>query len=296
MKIDRRLFLISSLSLLLKSNKLEAKEKIDFARDQYACLIDTTLCIGCRKCEEACNKANKLLKPQISFEDKIVFKKHRRPDENSFTVVNEFLGSPSISQRDKSSTTVKIQCMHCLDPSCVSACIVGALKKREDGPVVYNPKICIGCRYCMIACPFEVIAYEYSNPLTPRVRKCQFCTNTNPEGKADPACAAACPTEAIVFGKRGELLEIARNKIKQKPAQYINHIYGEYEIGGTSWIYLSGRDFEEIGFKNLPNEAPPRLTESIQHSIFKYGAIPIAFYLFLGAIMLYKNRKEKKGD
>jgi Fe-S-cluster-containing dehydrogenase component len=295
MKINRRAFLFSSISLLLSSQLGKADEDV-FANDHWACLVDTTLCIGCRKCEEACNRANKLIKPPIPFDDKSVFRKFRRPDENAFTVVNEFPGSPSIAQREKETTTVKIQCMHCLDPSCVSACIVGALKKEEDGPVIYNPSICIGCRYCMVACPFEILAYEYSNPLTPRVRKCQFCVNTNKEGKANPACAASCPTEAIVFGKRGELLELARNRINQKKDQYLNHIYGEYEVGGTSWLYLSGRDITEIGFKKLPKEAPPRLTEKIQHSIFKYGAIPIIFYGLLGAIMAYTNRKNKKGE
>lgn len=296
MKIDRRTLLISSLGLLLSSEKGLAQDSVSFAKDHWACLVDTTLCIGCRKCEEACNRANKLMKPSIPFDDKSVFKKHRRPTENAFTVVNEFPGSPSIAQWDKKNTTVKIQCMHCLDPSCVSACIVGALRKSEEGPVIYNPTICIGCRYCMIACPFEILAYEYSNPLTPRVKKCQFCVNTNPEGKANPACAASCPTEAIVFGKRGELLELARNRIKQKKDQYINHIYGEYEVGGTSWLYLAGRDITELGFKRLQKEAPPRLTEEIQHAIFKYGAIPILFYGFLGALMAYTNRKNKKGE
>lgn len=295
MKIDRRFLLLSSLTFLLSSKESFAEGKI-LSDEHWACLVDTTLCIGCRKCEEACNKANKLMKPEFSFEDKEAFKKHRRPEKNAFTVVNEFKGFPSVSQRDKNTTTVKIQCMHCLDPSCVSACIVGALYKLEDGPVAYNPNICIGCRYCMIACPFEILAYEYSNPLTPKVRKCQFCINTNKEGKANPACAAACPTEAIVFGKRGELLELARNRIKQKKDQYLNHIYGEFEVGGTSWLYLSGRDITELGFKKLQRQAPPRLTEKIQHSIFKFGAIPIIFYGFLGAIMAYTNRRKKREE
>jgi len=118
MKINRRAFLFSSISLLLSSQLGKADEDV-FANDHWACLVDTTLCIGCRKCEEACNRANKLIKPPIPFDDKSVFRKFRRPDENAFTVVNEFPGSPSIAQREKETTTVKIQCMHCLDPSCV---------------------------------------------------------------------------------------------------------------------------------------------------------------------------------
>ncbi len=213
---------------------LEDKKITVPSREHFACLMDTTLCIGCRKCEEACNNANGLLKPTTPFEDKSVFLKHRRPFENCFTVVNAYPGLSSLNQKDKDKTTVKTQCMHCLDPACVSACIVGALIKEDTGPVIYKQEICLGCRYCMVACPFEIPAYEYSDPLKPKVRKCEFCTNTNVYKMANPACAAACPTEAIVFGKRENLLDLAKKRIKQKPDQYLNYIYGEYEFGGTS--------------------------------------------------------------
>jgi ferredoxin len=168
--------------------------------------------------------------------------------------------------------------MHCLDPSCVSACIVGALTKSVDGAVVYNPTICIGCRYCQVACPFEIPAYEFHEPLTPRVRKCEFCADRTRGTGANPACASSCPTEALVFGRRAELLTMAKDRLKQRPDRYISHVYGENEVGGTSWLYLTGRPVQEIGLLDLPEKAPPRLTENIQHGIFRYGMIPIAFY------------------
>jgi ferredoxin len=181
--------------------------------------------------------------------------------------------------------------MHCLYPSCVSACIVGALIKTSDGAVVYNPRICIGCRYCQVACPFEIPAYEFKEPLTPRVRKCEFCADHASGTGSNPACAASCPTEALVFGRRAELTAMAKDRLKRRPDRYINHIYGETEVGGTSWLYLTGRPLRDVGLLELPETPPPQRTEAIQHGIFKNGIIPIAFYGLLAGIMWYNNRK-----
>ncbi len=167
-------------------------------------------------------------------------------------MVNQFPGSPSPDQAGLPQTYVKAQCMHCLYPSCVSACIVGALTKPRDGAVVYNPTICLGCRYCQVACPFEIPAYEFNEPLKPRVRKCEFCADRAKGTGANPACAAACPTEALVFGQRAELVAIARKRLKRRPDRYVDHIYGEHEVGGTAWLYLTGRPVTEIGMLNLP--------------------------------------------
>jgi Fe-S-cluster-containing dehydrogenase component len=298
MTVDRRKFLkfamVTSSGLaagsLCRADSGNAEET---SPEHVGCLVDTTLCIGCRQCEKACNARNNLPRPTESFTTKQVFREERRHAEASFTVVNEYPGAPSPDQPQKENTYVKYQCMHCLDPACVSACITGALTKARDGAVIYNPTICIGCRYCMYACPFQVPDYEYDDPLTPRVRKCQYCTDVAKGTGANPACAAACPTEAIVFGKREELLEMARARIRRRPERYHDHIYGEKEIGGTSWLYLTGRPLEEIGLLKLPETAGPRLTENIQHTIFRYGAIPFAIYGTLGAIMWFNHRKEK---
>ena len=259
-------------------------------------LVDTTLCIGCRKCEEACNRRNHLPRTAESFSDRDVLRSFRRPTENAFTVVNQFLGSPSPDQAGLPHTHCKVQCMHCLYPSCVSACIVGALTKVSDGAVVYNPTICIGCRYCQVACPFEIPAYEFHVPLTPRVRKCEFCADRTKGTGADPACAASCPTEALVFGRRADLVALAKERLKRRPDRYVNHIYGETEVGGTSWVYLTGRPVQEIGLLDLPETPPPQLTEAIQHGIFKYGIIPVAFYGLLAGLMWFNHRKHPDDD
>lgn len=259
-------------------------------------LVDTTLCIGCRKCEEACNHRNHLPRTAESFSDRNVLRTFRRPSENAFTVVNQFPGSPSPDQAGLPQTFVKAQCMHCLYPSCVSACIVGALTKWPDGSVVYDPVICIGCRYCQVACPFQIPAYEFNEPLKPRVRKCEFCTDRTKKTGANPACAASCPTEALVFGHRAELVAMAKDRLKRRPDRYVNHVYGETEVGGTSWLYLTGRPVEEIGMLKLPDAPPPRRTEAIQHGIFEYWAIPIAFYGLLSALMWFNHRRHPDED
>jgi len=301
MGFDRRRFLkiaLTATSGVVANSTVLAKKKEDQKESdkeaQVGCLVDTTLCIGCRQCEQACNIQNQLPRPDVPFKDKSVFRQLRRPTIEAKTVVNEFPGYPSVDQSQKPNTYAKTQCMHCLDPACVSACIVGAITRTEDGSVVYNPTICIGCRYCLYACPFQIPAYEYDVPLDPKVIKCEFCVDREKGEGANPACAAACPTEAIVFGKREALLVMARDRLKKRPDRYVDHIYGEKEVGGTSWLYLTGRPKEEIGLLDLPEKAPPRLTENIQHTIFKYGFFPLALYGALGGVMWFNNRKERQ--
>ena len=278
-------------SPLLARDSQATNEKLLPSPDYVGVLVDTTLCIGCRKCEEACNRRNHLPRTAESFSDRDVLRTFRRPSESAFTVVNQFPGSPSHDQAGLPQTFVKVQCMHCLYPSCVSACIVGALTKESDGAVVYNPTICIGCRYCQVACPFQIPAYEFNVALKPRVRKCEFCADRTKGTGANPACAASCPTEALVFGRRAEMVAMAKERLKRRPDRYVNHIYGETEVGGTSWLYLTGRPVDEIGMLNLPDSAPPHRTEEIQHGIFKYGVLPIAFYGVLSALMWYNHRQ-----
>jgi len=298
-KVNRRTLLKLGLaasagtatSSLAAGESQAPEEKQAPSEDTMGVRVDTTLCIGCRKCEEACNRRNHLPRTAESFSDRDILRSFRRPTETAFTVINQFPGSPSPDQAGVAQTYVKAQCMHCLYPSCVSACIVGALTKSADGAVVYNSTICIGCRYCQIACPFEIPAYEFNEPLTPRVRKCEFCTNRAQGTGANPACAASCPTEALVFSRRAELLDMAKNRLKRRPDRYINKVYGETEVGGTAWLYLTGRPVQEIGLLDLPSTPPPQRTEAIQHGIFKYGMIPIAFYGLL-AYLMWRNRSD----
>lgn len=300
MRLNRRRFLrwgLGTAAAAVAAPRLSARqENPDATVEPVGCLADSTLCIGCRKCEEACNRRNNLSRPEIPFTDQAVFRAERRPSDKAFTVVNQYPGAPSPDQTWARQTYIKVQCLHCLTPSCVSACIVGALVKAKDGSVVYNPEICLGCRYCMVACPFQIPAYEYDVILKPRVRKCEFCASFAEGTGADPACAAACPTEALVFGERRSLLTLAKDRIQKRPDRYVDHIYGEHEVGGTSWLYLTGRPGNEVGLLDLPDSAPARKTESIQHGIFKYGIIPLSVYGVLGGVMWLNQRRAGKNE
>ena len=208
------------------------------SRDMRAVLVDTTRCIGCRACEAACAEANGL--PGLAAEPAVGTRRVTEP--GAFTVVNAFAPKQVPGMR-----FVKTQCHHCLQPGCASACPVKALEKTASGPVVYHPDRCIGCRYCMLACPFEVPKYTYDKAV-PYVKKCEFCPDRQAAGNA-PACTSVCPSGALQFGLRGDLLEEARTRIYTAPDRYVHHIYGEHEVGGTSWMYLSDVPFDEIGLR-----------------------------------------------
>ena len=253
-------------------------------------LVDTVVCIGCRKCEQACDREHDLANlPAESYNDKSVFTTQRRPDNESYTVINQFASTES---PDK-TYTIKVQCMHCLEPACVSACIVGALSKDPSGAVVYDAWKCIGCRYCMVACPFQIPSYEYHDPFTPMVRKCTFCYERISVQGRNPACVASCPNEALTFGKRRDLIDVAHARIRQHPEKYVDHVYGEHEVGGTSWMYLSPLPFENVPLPALGDTAIPPMTERIQHNIFKSFIPPIALYGLLGLIM-YTMKRERE--
>ncbi|WP_320005926.1 sulfate respiration complex iron-sulfur protein HmcB [Maridesulfovibrio sp.] len=249
-------------------------------------LFDATRCIGCRKCEAACNKVQKLPAPEKKFDDLSVLDTKRRTDAKTFTVVNKY-GTPEHPVFRKS------QCNHCLEPACASACFVKAFKKLPNGAVVYDESVCVGCRYCMVACPFEIPAYEYDEPLTPRVMKCDMCAPRQAKGEL-PGCVAECPKEALVFGERDELIKIARERIRRNPDRYVDHLYGEDEMGGTSWMYLSGVPFKEIGMReDLGTKSAPELTAGA------LAAVPMVAGLWpvlLGGIYAVSKRNSKIAD
>lgn len=269
MTIKRRDFLKVSLGAaagcVAGASEVRGNECFEGWPDRYGMLTDTTICIGanCRKCEEACKEVNSLTKDDLNLSDNSVFDQKRRTDANNFTVVNQF---PNL-QNPESPIFVKDQCRHCNEPACASACLVNAFTKTPEGPVIYNPDVCIGCRYCMVACPYDIPAYEYFNAFDPEIRKCTMCYDLIKVGKI-PACANICPKEAITFGKRSDLITLARDKIRKYPDRYNSHIYGEHETGGTSWLYLAGTDFSNIGFNtNLGTKPYPELTRGFLSSV-----------------------------
>ncbi len=247
--------------------------------DRFGMLSDTTRCIGCRRCEGACNKANNLGTPKTSFEDKSVFEEERKPyvvDVQSYTVVNRY-------EVEGKTVYRKVQCMHCDEPACATACPVGALKKSKEGPVTWNQKVCIGCRYCMVACPFHIPAFEYSSAFDPKIQKCFMCYERIKNGTV-PACAEVCPVEAITFGKRENLLKMAKLRVWKEPEKYIDHVYGEEEAGGTGWLYVSSIPFSELGFPDgVGMTSYPKLTKDflsmVNLTLVTWPALLGGFYI-----------------
>ncbi len=283
MKLNRRTFLkFSALTALLGlSPKAKASPTLSGYPDRFGMLTDTTLCIGanCRKCEYACKKVNNLPADDLNLSDNSVFDKRRRTDPKNYTVVNRFPNPNST----EIPYYVKKQCLHCDEPACASACLVSAFKKTPEGPVIYNKDVCIGCRYCMIACPFDVPTYDYFDALTPQVRKCTMCYDRIKQGKI-PACAEICPKEAITFGRREDLIALARERIRNHPERYHPKIFGEEEAGGTGWLYLAGTDFAKLGFPAEVGTTPyPELTRGF------LGMVPIVFVIW--PLMLTAFRK-----
>jgi formate dehydrogenase iron-sulfur subunit len=206
-----------------------------------AMLIDTTRCIGCRGCQVACKSWNDLPAAKTSFSP--TGGNPPRLDANNFTRV--LFAESAAPDGGTRWSFVKRQCMHCREPACASVCPVGALEKTASGPVVYRDDRCIGCRVCMLACPFNVPKFEWTARV-PYIRKCTFCADRQAIGMK-PSCAATCPSGAITFGDREELLREAHGRIDGDRSRYFGTIYGEHTGGGTSMIYLTAAPFEQLG-------------------------------------------------
>jgi Fe-S-cluster-containing dehydrogenase component len=262
-------------------------------------LYDTTRCIGCKACVFACQQANDLepardpsglhLAPiDLDGRTKNVIKLYSDGDRRSF---------------------MKSQCMHCVDPACASACMLGSLHKDEaTGVVGWNPAYCVGCRYCQMACPFEIPKFEFDKAI-PKLVKCELCRHRiqgavaekgadgytrYPKGHG-PACCEVCPRSAVIYGRRDELLEDAKQRIAESPGKYFqDRVYGEHEAGGTQVLYLSHLPFEKLGLPNYPDRGVPSTAYSVQESIYKGFAAPAALYGALAAVML-RNRKRDEG-
>jgi Fe-S-cluster-containing dehydrogenase component len=259
-------------------------------------LYDTTRCIGCKACVFACQQTNDLepdtdegglhLAPlDLNGRTKNVIKLYKEGDRRSY---------------------YKAQCMHCVDPACAAACMLGSLHKDEiTGVVSYNPDYCVGCRYCQISCPFNVPKFEFDKP-APKIVKCELCRHRiedaalekgadgfsrYPDGHG-PACCEVCPREAVIYGQRDELLQEARRRIAGSPGKYFeDRVYGEVEAGGTQVLYLSHVPFEKLGLPAYQERGVPSVALTVQESIYRGFIAPVALYGVLAAMML-RNRKQ----
>ncbi len=229
-------------------------------------LFDSTRCIACGSCSSACKEQNKLPGPV-----------EPEPTAYTWTTVQQRAGA-----------NVRRLCMHCEVPTCVSVCPVGALVKTPEGPVIYDSAKCMGCRYCMMACPFTVPKYQWDRPV-PIVGKCIMCAERVNEARPT-ACAEACPVESTTFGKREDLLKEARERIRKDPGAYLDHVYGVTEAGGTSVLMLASVPFEKLGLRtDLPSEPPAMRTWQVLSNIPDFVAV---WGVFLYGIHWITGRRE----
>jgi formate dehydrogenase iron-sulfur subunit len=258
MSVNRRNF-FKALGLTGAALALGRKSKASPApaseKEFYGILYDSTKCLGCQTCEFSCAEANGLPEPEGTLEAGLI----RKTDENHRTVVNAYNTS-------KGEFFVKRQCMHCNEPACTAACLTQAMYKTREGAVIWRAEKCMGCRYCMVSCPFDIPKFEYHSA-NPRIEKCTMCFERISDGKI-PACVENCPAGALMFGTRRDMIKEARKRINDNPEQYVDHIYGEHEAGGTGFLYLSAVPFEELGFNtSIQTESYPALSKGFLYSV-----------------------------
>ena len=253
-------------------------------------LIDLTKCMGCASCVVACKMYNN--NKWVENRKNIVGTDRSAPatgenallaDEN-WTVVQKH----RVPRADggESWRYVKKQCLHCKDPACASSCFATAFKQTELGPVGYHPNLCVGCRYCMLACPFSVPKFEWDNPL-PMLTKCSMCPDRIENGDA-PACVVVCPTDVMQFGRYDDMLAEAKRRLASD-GRYVQHIYGEKEVGGTLWMYISDKPFESLGFKmHVPERSIPSYTSKFMKGTPIFGAI---WFAVLTCLYLFTKRR-----
>jgi Fe-S-cluster-containing dehydrogenase component len=271
----KTLGLVAGTLTVGKSFGATKPEKSD--KEFYGILYDSTYCGGCQVCEIECADHYGFPWP----EDEPVVGEIREPNETRRVAV-------SCYNTSKGEMYMRKACNHCNNPACASACLTKAMLKTDEGPVIWREKKCMGCRSCMIACPFDIPKFEYDSP-NPKIQKCRMCFELLQDGQ-QPKCAENCPAEALLFGKRRDLIEIAKARIYDDPENYNHAIYGEHEVGGTGVIYLASVPFEELGLRtDLGNVPYPEYNKTFLYSV------PAVLILWPAILLgLHSAAKERK--
>jgi Fe-S-cluster-containing dehydrogenase component len=285
MSMDRRTLLkgLAVAAPAAAAGSAGASEPVKAPDDAVGMLYDATRCIGCRACVTACKKANNL--PLEMYDP---------PNDLNGTTKNII----KIYNEGDTTTYMKGQCMHCLDPACVRACMVGSFKKREFGIVTWDPSRCIGCRYCQVACPYNIPKFQWDTPV-PKIVKCEMCVHLI-KGGSQPGCCAACPKEAVIYGTYTDLLADARERVAKHPDRYWPkgdpQIFGDDDGGGTQVLYLAGVEFEKLGLPTLGPDPAGEIAQKVQHGVYQGFIAPVALYAVLGAVIWRNRRAEKKEE
>jgi Fe-S-cluster-containing dehydrogenase component len=281
--MNRRLFLntlgVAGASTVVAGGGEAEASTVVAPPNAYGVLVDTTLCAGCRNCEVVCAETNGLQVPDI--DDESALEAERATSETQWTVVNRY-------ETEAGEVFRKTQCMHCIQPACAAACLTKAMLKTDEGPVIWREDKCMGCRYCMISCPFDAPKFEYHSAV-PKIQKCVMCWDRIREG-GQPACVENCPGEALTFGKRPELIREARRRIHTAPDEYHDHIYGEHEAAGSGFLYIGAVPPEQLGLRtNVRTDSYPELTKGFLYSV------PLILTLW-PALLLALSRATRKEE
>lgn len=241
--------------------------------DAVGMLYDTTRCVGCKACVTECAKVNGL-EPETGRSGGL----WQMPEDLSARTKNVIkLGKDEATGK---TSFVKRQCMHCLDPACATGCPFHALTKGEKGIVSWDGSRCIGCRYCEVVCPFNVPKFEWDR-FNPKIVKCELCFHLLAEG-GQPGCTRVCPTEAVVFGRREDLLAEAKERIRAAPHTYHeDRVYGERDAGGTQVLYLSHVPFETLGLPLVGETPVPKVAAHVHGLVAKFMVLPAAAYVLM---------------
>jgi Fe-S-cluster-containing dehydrogenase component len=317
MSLDRRDFLKGALAggLMTTVGVAEARPNKQMPADAVGMLYDSTLCIGCKACVAACKQANDL--PPVFSTDEHMWDTSLDTSAYTFNVIKVYTDGDAKTKDAETNgyAFMKFSCLHCVDPSCVSACPVSAMTKNpETGIVGYDPDACIGCRYCVAACPFGMPKFQYDKAL-PKIAKCELCRHRMKDGHY-AACAEVCPTGATLYGKVKDLRAEAARRLALKPGtatkfprgnisggpdwsypgkanHYVDYVYGEKELGGTQMIKLAGVPFEKLGQPTLPERSYAANSETLQHTLYGGLIMPLAF---LGVLGFFAKRNSDHDD
>ena len=318
MKMRRREFLkgaAGGLALLsLNGQQVHARTIEALPPDALGILYDSTLCVGCNACMAACKKANSMEPEQVGGQH--LWDNPQDLSASTLNIIKQY-SSGTATHKDvveNGYAFIKRQCLHCLDPSCVTACPVSALTKdKNTGIVQYNKDACIGCRYCQVACPYNIPKFQGDDPY-PEIVKCQLCSHLIAKGGIS-ACCSSCPTGASLFGPVAKLHEETRRRLQMKPGKqydfpvssidsgkthvftapnYVRHVYGQEELGGTQVMYMAAVPFEKLGLPNFPKESFVSMASGIQYAIYKGMVYPLV--VLAGLIFVAKKNKNSEEE
>lgn len=308
MKVTRRSVLkvlaAAAASTAASALPAVARERKTAPAHAIGMLYDTTLCIGCKACVAACREANDLEADRSGIPGNL----YQAPVDLNGHTKNVI----KLYKDGEQQSFFKAQCMHCIDPGCASACMLHSLHKNATtGVVEYDPRWCVGCRYCQMACPFNVPKFEFDKVL-PKIVKCELCRHRVrhetvatadgdgftrfPKGEG-PACCEVCPRQAVIYGSREELLAEAHRRIAENPHKYYqDRVYGEKELGGTQVLYLSHVPFAKLGLPEFGDRPAPDVAYTVQEGIYRGFIAPIVLYGALATVVMKNRKSAESGD